>query len=365
MSEDKAYQALLAHIRHWIFGMPDSLELMPLLRLLLTEDEASFLARFPHRPHTAEEISELLGIPVGVLHETMDTLIRRGMICEIQGKSNVRYSFTDPIFFAYRMPGWQGRTDEFNEKLASISNRYYTNHLAVEFTGRPTKGLRAIPIALTIDDPRTIMPYEDVLQVIEREDFFAVTHCACRHRKNLDPETASCAHDAHNCLHFGKLAHYIVKYELGRKITRDEALNILSAAADAGLVHGISNMRSGMDTICNCCRCCCVFLERAKMDPPLPRGHQPSNYVLSISRETCQACGLCTQRCPVDALTLEGEDLHVNPERCLGCGVCVHGCPTQSLSLTRRANDQDFPKNMSEIARRFLAERGIDPSKVF
>ena len=114
--QDKAYQALLAHIRHWIFGMPDSLELMPLLRLLLTEDEASFLARFPHRPHTRKKISELLGIPVGVLHETMDTLIRRGMICEIQGKSNVRYSFTDPIFFAYRMPGWQGRTDEFNEK---------------------------------------------------------------------------------------------------------------------------------------------------------------------------------------------------------------------------------------------------------
>ena len=85
-------------------------------------------------------------------------------------------------------------------------------------------------------------------------------------------------------------------------------------------------------------------LERAKMDPPLPRGHQPSNYVLSISRETSQACGLCTQRCPVDALTLEGEDLHDNPERCLGCGVCVHGCPTQSLSLTRRANDQDFQR---------------------
>jgi Na+-translocating ferredoxin:NAD+ oxidoreductase subunit B len=363
MSEDQAYLALVDHIRNWIFGMPDAEELLPLLRLLMAEDEAGFLARFPHRPHTAEQLSELLGVPAGELLQTMDPLIRKGLVCEIEGKSAVRYSFTDPIFFVYRMPGWKGETDEFNEKLATISNRYYTNHLAADFRGYPTKGLRAIPVAQTIDDPRSVLPYEDVLQVIDHENFFAVTHCACRHRKNLDPETPSCSHDEHNCLHFGKLAEYIVKYELGRKISREEAIEILKAAADAGLVHGISNMKTGMDTICNCCPCCCIFLERAKMD--LPRGHQPSNYMLSISSETCQACGLCTQRCPVDALTLEGEKLSCNEDRCLGCGVCVHTCPTQSLTLRHKTTAQDFPKDMNEIARRFLVERRIDPSKVF
>jgi formate hydrogenlyase subunit 6/NADH:ubiquinone oxidoreductase subunit I len=152
---------------------------------------------------------------------------------------------------------------------------------------------------------------------------------------------------------------------MGKEISREETLELLKAAAEAGLVHGISNTREGMDTICNCCSCCCMFLE-SKHKLGL-YGHQPSNYILEINTRTCQGCGLCVQRCPMTALELIaspearnklGKVSNLKEGLCLGCGVCAYKCPTQSLGLVLRPDEQDFPKNFREQVYRMGKERG-------
>jgi formate hydrogenlyase subunit 6/NADH:ubiquinone oxidoreductase subunit I len=207
----------------------------------------------------------------------------------------------------------------------------------------------------------------NVIQVLEGEDFFCTSHCPCRQRKNLDPDAPSCKHETFNCLHFGRLARYMVKCGMGKQISREETMEILEAAADAGLVHGISNTRTGMDTICNCCACCCLFLESAhvlQLD-----GHQPSNYVVHLNSETCKGCALCVKRCPMDALQLRvsakarnkvGKVAVLNPDLCIGCGVCAHKCSSQSLTLMHRDAGQDFPENFRDMAYRMEKERGRD-----
>jgi formate hydrogenlyase subunit 6/NADH:ubiquinone oxidoreductase subunit I len=226
-------------------------------------------------------------------------------------------------------------------------------------------GLRALPVDKTIADTRQVLPYEDLLQVIENEDYFCTSHCPCRQRKNLDPDAPSCEHETFNCLHFGRLARYMVKNDMGKRISREETLEILRAAADAGLVHGISNTMKGMDTICNCCSCCCLFVESVNVLNL--HGHQPSNYIVEIAAETCKACGLCVERCPMKALKMEaspeaqnkkGEVAALDGKLCIGCGVCAHKCPTQSLKLVRRQEDQDFPESFRDMAYRMAKERG-------
>jgi Na+-translocating ferredoxin:NAD+ oxidoreductase subunit B len=287
------------------------------------------------------------------------------------------------VFFLYRMPGWKGEHDEWNRKILSLANKYYVDHFGAEFVGHTTKGLRAIPISQTIRDTRQILPYEDVLQYVEREEYHSVSTCACRHRHNIDTNVESCKHDTETCLHFGKLGHYCVQQGVGRRITREETLAILKKSADTGLVHGISNSKKGIDTICNCCSCCCLFLEPVKM-PLLMRGkHQRSNYLVRHDAQTCKVCGLCEKRCPVNAIELRDKEDAPRPEggrkpkakdlkfvvydsdQCIGCGVCVHKCPTQSLSLVRRQQEEDIPETFSELGRRFLMERGRDMSKIF
>jgi ferredoxin len=369
-------------MRNWLFALPES-DILPLmLGLRFTPEEAAFLARFPHMPHTLEQLSEKLGIPPERLSETMQPMIRKGLIYEVEGKSAVRYSFPDHIFFLMRMPGWKGEDNDENRKLLPLVNRYYIEKLGADYMGYPTKGLRAIPIAHTIQDPRKVMPYEDVLQFVDRQDFHSVSVCPCRHRHRIDPNVPHCEHELMNCLHFGQLGRYIVKHGMGKEIRKEETLEILARAADAGLVHGISNSLINPDTICNCCPCCCLHLEPVKMPAPVPRGHQPSNYRVGQNRETCVACGKCVEFCPMGALELkdkpdapgpeEGKKLNAkdlkevvyNPDRCIGCGVCAHKCPTRSLSLDRRDEEQDYPETMGDAGRRMLAERGRDLSKI-
>jgi formate hydrogenlyase subunit 6/NADH:ubiquinone oxidoreductase subunit I len=237
-----------------------------------------------------------------------------------------------------------------------------------------TKPLRTIPIAKTVEDPRRIMPYEDVMAVVESQDFLSVSKCACRQRKRVDPGSARCEHPEEVCLHFGDLAHYLVGSGLSREVTKEEAKEVLKVAADAGLVHATSNRQKDADTICNCCKCCCVFFESYHVLKH-EKSHDFSNYRLRINSETCKACGLCVQRCPVQALRIEDSPLAkndqgkaatlINSDQCLGCGVCVYKCPTQSLFLEPRGEIQEPPKDAREwITRLIMDQKQAEASRV-
>ena len=362
----KKYKNLIEHLRNWIIGLPNSKYLLPLLELRFTPEEAEFLSRVPFLPHTIEELSERLNISIEELKEKLNDFACRGIIFRAEGRTAVRYALRDSLFMIYRMPGWKGENDELNRKLAPLLNQYYTEVYGEEFLGHPTQGLRAIPINQTIKDPSTIMPYEDIVKVIDNFKYFTVATCACRLRKNLDPTfgTKYCEHETSNCLHFDLLGKYKIQNGIGREITKEETLEILKKAADAGLVHGVSNTMEKMDTICNCCSCCCLFLEKLAQFPEIV-GHQRSNYIRDIDNEKCIGCGLCVKRCPMKALELEDKKVVFKPDLCIGCGVCVHKCPEEAIFLIKRDEEQTFPKDPREQVYLFLKERGHDPAEIF
>jgi electron transport complex protein RnfB len=384
MSDRELYAGLIDHLSNWMLDLPESQLLLPMLEMRFTPEEADFLSRFPHIPSTMEQLTGIYGIPADELMAVMQAMMRKGFIYRVEGRTAVRYSLPDSLFMFYRMPGWKGEEDAWNSELAPLINRYYIDKMGADFMGYPTKGLRAIPIAYTVEDTKHITPYEDVMAFLEREDYHSVSTCPCRHRHNLDPAFETCEHETENCLHFGRLGRYIVQNDMGREISPEETREILEAAAEAGLVHGISNTMQGMDTVCNCCSCCCLFLEPVKSISQEQRGHQRSNYLLEQNPDTCKACGLCAKRCPMDALELKDKEgvpkvdesgkkvkardrkeVVFQPDLCIGCGVCVYKCPTQSLSLVHRGTEEDIPENMSEIGSRFLTERGRDFTKIF
>lgn len=292
MTDIIQYKKLIERYRTWILGGPDTDLLMAMMELRFTPEEAGFLARIPFMPHTKEQLSEKLGMSLDELTGRMAPLLKKGFIYEVAGRTAVRYTLTDQLFAFYRLPGWTGEDSEFTRTLAPLQNKYYIEQYGADFTGHTTQGLRAIPIAQTVQDTRQILPYEDILYFVDQEDYHTVSECACRVRHNLDPDFETCKYETTNCLHFGRLGRYIVKHGMGKEISKTETLEILKNAADAGLVHGISNMKKGADTICNCCSCCCIFLETIHIDPPNPRGHNRSNYRLALNPETCKACGL-------------------------------------------------------------------------
>ena len=160
-----------------------------------------------------------------------------------------------PIRPFLRSSFWAGRFDDKTRALAPLTNKYFLNGFFENWAHAHQQGLRTLPIETTIADTKQILPYEDVAKVLDSLDYFAVSTCPCKHRKNLDPGASDCKHPNEVCLHFGDLGRYTVENDMGREITREEAHQILRRAAKSGLVHGLSNWHEGVDTICNCCKC--------------------------------------------------------------------------------------------------------------
>ena len=57
-------------------------------------------------------------------------------------------------------------------------------------------------------------------------------------------------------------AQFIFGRNIGRQITKEEALEILNQSEETGLVHAGLN-RQEIDFICNCCPCHCMILKTA------------------------------------------------------------------------------------------------------
>jgi len=357
MSEKEIYSRFIAWLDKGWWHLPASEHLLPSIKAFFTPEEAALLTGFPFRPTELKELAKLKGVEADDLAAKLDALAKKGAVWRTERGGSILYNLNDAFFIFFRGPFSAIHLDHAAEAMAPSLNRYLRDGLMDQLAPVHTKALRTIPINGTIEDPRRIAPYEDVTGIVQSQDFLAVSKCACRQRKRVDPDSAQCKHPEEVCLHFGDLAHYLVDNGLSREITKEEARDILKVAADEGLVHAISNRQKDTDTICNCCKCCCVFFESYHVLKH-EKSHDFSNYRLRINSETCKACGLCVQRCPVQALRIEDSPLAKNNQgkaatlihsgQCLGCGVCVHKCPTQSLLLEPRAEIQEPPKDARE-----------------
>ena len=192
--------------------------------------------------------------------------------------------------------------------------------------------LRTIPVARSLDGRVEILAHEQAEALVRSAKTAAVAPCICRTERRLVGE--GCAKPLEMCLSFGSAAEYYRHNSLGRAIEVQEALEILQAAEEAGLVLQPGNAREAA-FICCCCGCCCGVLRSLKRFPD-PARRVSSPFAVTAAAEGCQACGACQRRCPMDALQVGAAGVVVDPLRCIGCGLCVSACPTRSLSLVRK-----------------------------
>ncbi len=65
---------------------------------------------------------------------------------------------------------------------------------------------------------------------------------------------------------------------------------------------------------------------------------------LQILHEQCIGCGVCIEKCPFDALKMDGDRVVVC-ESCTLCGACVRICPVEAIKLEKKKqinNNQDY-----------------------
>jgi H+/Na+-translocating ferredoxin:NAD+ oxidoreductase subunit B len=74
-----------------------------------------------------------------------------------------------------------------------------------------------------------------------------------------------------------------------------------------------------------------------------------SNNFVQVDEDNFVACGICAERCHMDAITV-GDAVYVNPDRWLGCGVCVPECPSDAMMYKQKQSSDLYvpPKNLAE-----------------
>jgi Pyruvate/2-oxoacid:ferredoxin oxidoreductase delta subunit len=367
MDNQSVYENFITWMKRSWIGLPDSEELLPTVKARYTEEEAALLTGMPFSLKDVRELAAQKDMDPTELSRRLDALAKKGLVFRIKKRGELFYGLNDTFLVFLRSSFWPGWMDEDSRSVASRVNMYFHTGLFDPYEGVRTRGLRAIPVetSLDVEAGKTILPYEDVAKVLEEQSEFCVAVCPCRHRKNLDPALPDCKYSTENCLHFGPLARYMVENGLGRSITIQEARDILKQSAEEGLVHGVSNWLKGVDTICNCCKCCCMWFESFHVLRH-DKSMDASNFIVSVKAETCKACGLCVKRCPMEALSLhkspqaknkKGKASVLQADRCIGCGVCAYKCPTRSLTLVHRDVDTSPPQDPRDYVNCFLTER--------
>ena len=199
------------------------------------------------------------------------------------------------------------------------------------------KPIQIIPIHKRLEAAEEfVLPSQTVEEIINKFDDISVGYCFCRQRRSLLGEPCSTDAPTLNCFTFGKSARHTAAQGFAKKVTREEALKIMKAAEDAGLIHKAFHPNSRESkpetSICNCCKDCCDTLELWRSGT-LPLIN--STYHLSvIDLESCTGCGTCVEWCPTDAIVLNEKELAQRDESaCLGCGVCSRFCPEEAISL--------------------------------
>lgn len=170
-------------------------------------------------------------------------------------------------------------------------------------------GMHVIPVEQAIDAKNTSLDIEHISYWLKKyEGHLSVGICSCRYGRSKLNE--GCGDSCEEwCIGVGDMADYCVETNKGRKITYEEAIQILKNAEVNGYVHQITNIdgENKIFAICNCNVNICNALRTSQLfnTPNMSR----SAYTAHIDIDKCVACGKCVEYCPSGAVKL-GQKLN-------------------------------------------------------
>ena len=345
MAAGDVYEGLAAHLDKAIAGAPMSPTLIEILKILYPGEEAEVARKLAiYESKTLEQCREAVPEKADRLEGILDRMTHRGTVLTEQRPGKERtYRLLPSVVGFSEVPFLSGVDTPEKRALAPLWKKYIMEDFGHEMErGLPL--IRVVPIGESLEDEAEVLPDDALVEKISQASFIAVGHCPCRQIGTYLGE--GCDRSTENCIHFGSMGRYITEMGIGRRIDKDEAVEILRKATEEGLVHVCDNVQGNLHTICNCCPCCCGFFK-AKLTGGLDTLSR-SNYVASVDNDACIACGFCEDRCPVVAVTVDDRAV-VDPDICIGCGVCTPTCGGDGAIRLGKREETSPPPDVQEF----------------
>jgi len=350
-----------------------SRELLYVFDAAISPEETDYLLSFGTEPRSwddAESLSERRGEDFRVF---FDEILEKGLVWMRTSESGAESYSLAPIlmgwFEVFLFGGKETpQRKEFARRLDDLF-RYWK-----KFNVFPVRNLRNLKQHFSAPGNRIVKPApassgkqtiiinegekvpdqrvlneSDVVSLIEKygeRNAIAVGHCFCRQwRKMVDePCSFNMPHEA--CIAIGDFAEHIVRYNLGRRISPAEAIDIVAEAGRKGAVHMVFHERENIDLpelgICSCCWDCCGVL--GSYNRGITGLHFKAYYLAEMSNEDyCNGCGRCVRYCPVGAVSLHEKKASIQTSKCIGCGQCALQCPKDAISMRSDERDVILP----------------------
>jgi len=320
--------------------MPSRIDIR-ILKKSFNQEEAELASHMNRHYQTVEEIAPRAGIPEARVRELLDSLLPTALVRrrEVDGVERFRLG---PFLVGWYEAHVSRNPDD--REFAELFEEYVLEGGGEKILSPRPGLLGVVPVRGSVRAD-LLQPHEDIDAHFERHERFAVTDCVCIMERNLVGDGCSRDMPLNRCSFVGLPPETPLSEHV---LDREQAKKLFAELEDQGHVHlGFYGFTSTAESpqfvgCCNCCGCCCGIL-RGTNDMGLDEGPQRSNYRAAIDLDNCIACGACSERCQVKAIT-EGDDGMpvLNLDRCIGCGVCVIGCSGDAIELVPVSPEEWF-----------------------
>jgi ferredoxin len=311
-------------------------EVRPYLHLMVDEEEMQLIVAMQGRAVVVQEATDLLGVD----RAQAAGLLRRAYARHVVDKGKKEDAPTYVPGSLYHRLDHFAKHENWDDIPAEDRKRIDRRFLD-EFIARHRANVEH---KMQGREPDAAVPNDDVLLLHEVEEMvdaaqhIVVEPCDCRRLGQ------HCDRPVETCIWFDAAALSALDRGHGRRLTRDEALELIHWTDKKGLMHtGDAAWRAhGLSHLCNCCACDCYPFRAARELGS--KGVWPrSRYVAAHDVARCNLCGACVQRCHFDAFYHDGtvvkidgkakENVVYDPDRCWGCGLCANTCPSDAIVM--------------------------------
>ena len=322
-----------------------------ILRRLFTPDEAELTVKLPLIPEEPQEIAHRTKLDVDETAERLEAMAKKGLIYRVERRGRPSLYMANQFVIGI----WEYHVNDLDPELIRDFNEYVPDLFNYEHWKKAPQ-LRTVPVSRSIDVSLEVLPYENALELVKDQTRFLEVPCICRREHRIAGK--GCDRPEGNCLVFGRAVDYYQRNGIGREIDKEEALSLLERADKSGLVLQPSFAKK-ISNICCCCGCCCQVLKNIRRHPH-PADIVSTPFRIAFNPESCNGCGVCVQRCQMEALEIHDEIAVHNSTRCIGCGLCVSTCPTKSLTLVRKPGPEEpkVPDTLIKAAIKRVRVRG-------
>jgi electron transport complex protein RnfB len=324
-----------------------------ILKDLFSQKDAELFTQLTPRLETPEIIAQRLEAKIEDMAIELEDMASRGLLFRLKKDDSVKYG---AIPFMHGIMEFQVK--RFNKNLAQKMEQYFDEGFHDAIAKSADLFIHPIPVNESINLEQHIASYEDAREILKSIETIVISDCICRTEKGMLDK--SCDSPVETCFMFGSMAKFYLDNNMGRQITAEEGIEILTKAQKAGLVTQPSTSLNPNGMCCCCGDCCGILLSLKKF--PEPAKMVFSNHYAEVITDDCTSCESCIERCPMNALFMNDDGFaEVNLKRCIGCGVCVIGCPTEAIVLHRKdeAETRVPPENAAIQMMTMAKKRGV------